>query len=739
MIFEWFKRDVDTLLAQNNRVVIVDPGCNAGFLVDNLKSCGAYHICSTTENSDVEELKIKYELEKNHENEKAIIYTSRKLDQLSFIRDYCETHGCIDFTRFYSYITGKLHSELGENVNMQESDLLILVKKSIGKDEKWWHKMLHKLDEVFEPEEVVQFLDDPEGFSKKLDTDVLDLFYKKINDLIGQSAIDKPPRILADELAKCIFSTLADNTIGRDLYDIYRRWADSSVYEKSLQRYVHDFKVNQDVDCWQAHPDHCFPDIDRKCLMDINKNLSDNDYLNEKIKYIEKRTSARNSWCIPVWWKEILHLLTFDTKKIDSVVNLKALTEYYLTEFYKYDRAIRILYAEMLNDKDLLSPWQQQYEYINRLYLEKWFKYFEQYKETQSEFLKNLIISKNIRTAIIVGDGIRYEIAMGIAEKLKGYYKFDEKFIYSDLPSETENNMSALYIGNGIIESTPKKREEYLSNNTGRDIQFIELDNLNSGITSDILVLNCRDIDSLGEKLQQKALKMFDELEYGIAEKIKLIFQAGYKNIYLTSDHGFVLTGLLSESDKIEVDFKGKIDKNERYIRAVEKQHLTDNLIEVEKKYADYQYIYFAKNHRPFKTTGQYGYSHGGITPQELIVPCFHITPLSGSDEKLKVEIQNKKELQSVAGNNFRIKISASTTGNIFFQSRDIQLIFIDDIVEIKRSDVIAITADQNKSIEYDIKIKETMSVILIDAQSKEQLDKAEIKMNKARDLGGLI
>jgi hypothetical protein len=112
---------------------------------------------------------------------------------------------------------------------------------------------------------------------------------------------------------------------------------------------------------------------------------------------------------------------------------------------------------------------------------------------------------------------------------------------------------------------------------------------------------------------------------------------------------------------------------------------------------------------------------------------------LSGSDEKLKVEIQNKKELQSVAGNNFRIKISASTTGNIFFQSRDIQLIFIDDIVEIKRSDVIAITADQNKSIEYDIKIKETMSVILIDAQSKEQLDKAEIKMNKARDLGGLI
>jgi len=65
MIAEWFKQDIDAFLQGNSRVVVVDPNKHAGFLLgDSLKA--VYTIYSAVELSDVEELKIKYDIEKNH-------------------------------------------------------------------------------------------------------------------------------------------------------------------------------------------------------------------------------------------------------------------------------------------------------------------------------------------------------------------------------------------------------------------------------------------------------------------------------------------------------------------------------------------------------------------------------------------------------------------------------------------------------------------------------------------------
>ncbi len=739
MIIEWFNRDLDDLFARNNRVVVVDPSEQARFLIENehVKNNNAIYIA--VGKNDVDELKIKYDLEKYHIGDSAVIYTNRKKDELRFIRDYSETQGFIDLSNIGSYITGKLHKELGENVNMPEADLLILAKKSVGKDENWWRKMVRQLDEVFEADEIIEFLNDPEHYSQALDVDVRELFYKKINELVGQPVLDKPAKLLADELVTHIFRSLADNSINKELFEIYRRWADSGTCCGSLKRYVHDFKTSSDGKCWEAHPDHCFPDVDRKCLIDISKNLTNKDYLKDRVQYIKKRTSGKVTWCFPAWWSEILSLVSFDAKKIDTLKNIKEVIEYYSSEFYKIDRAIRIIYAEFLNEQDIIKPFQQYYEQLNHLFLDKWFQYFIKYKETQNGCLKNIIMESSLKTAIIVGDGIRLEIAKGIADKLKGYYILEDGLIMAGIPSETENNMSALYLDNGLIESSHKKREDALTNSTHKIIQFMELDDVNWGLTSDYIILTCRDIDSLGEKLQQNALKMFGELEDSIAEKIKLLFQIGYNNVYLTSDHGFVLTGLLSESDKIEVNFTGEVEKNERYIRSIDKQTAVDNLIEIKKAYGPYQYIYCTKGHRPFKTPGKYGYSHGGITPQELIVPCFHITSAGGHAEKLSITIQNKDELQAVVGNNFRVKLTAVSAGNMFAQNRKIQLIIIKDAKEFKRSDVFSISAGDSVNPEYDIQISDSLSVILIDAESKEQLDKADIKTNKARDLGGLL
>ena len=75
------------------------------------------------------------------------------------------------------------------------------------------------------------------------------------------------------------------------------------------------------------------------------------------------------------------------------------------------------------------------------------------------------------------------------------------------------------------------------------------------------------------------------------------------------------------------------------------KQNSSDPFVEVENSYEAFNYVYFHKSNRPFKTPGKYGYSHGGISPQELIVPFLCIEKKRSSFEKLNVLISNKEDL----------------------------------------------------------------------------------------------
>ena len=116
----------------------------------------------------------------------------------------------------------------------------------------------------------------------------------------------------------------------------------------------------------------------------------------------------------------------------------------------------------------------------------------------------------------------------------------------------------------------------------------------------------------------------------------------------LTSDHGFVLTGILDEPDKVEVQFHGEVAKAERYIRTVEKQSVSAELIEFQQRYGEYRYLYFAKHSKPFKTPGRYGYAHGGLAPQELLIPVVTFSHKTSSLQELLVSVANKSLLSGV-------------------------------------------------------------------------------------------
>ena len=301
--------------------------------------------------------------------------------------------------------------------------------------------------------------------------------------------------------------------------------------------------------------------------------------------------------------------------------------------------------------------------------------------------------------------------------------------------------MSRVYISSGKIEPFQKKREEFLKNKYNEEIRFMRLDEVSYSTESNpYLICTYRDIDDIAEKMQQNALKFISKMEDELAEKIEQLIRCGYKKIYLTSDHGFVLTGLLFESDKVEFDFTGKIEKSERYVRTVEKQNISDQFIETESKYKEFNYIYFHKSNNPFKTPGMYGYSHGGISPQELIVPCLCVEPKISAVIKLDVKISNKDKLEGVVGDIFEICLQASSsTAGLFSMDRKVVIIFMAKGKQINKSDIITLKPEETLKKEYSFDNRNELEAVIIDADTKETLDKATIKQKTIRDTGGLL
>jgi len=120
-----------------------------------------------------------------------------------------------------------------------------------------------------------------------------------------------------------------------------------------------------------------------------------------------------------VWWQDVITLLEFDGKGLSACTNLEEVIDFYTRDFSKVDRAIRNLYASFLQEEEIIRPLQEYYENLNRELLDKWFEYTSEYKPGQQGYLVDLFKNAKPGIAVIVGDGIRYEMADFIANTLE--------------------------------------------------------------------------------------------------------------------------------------------------------------------------------------------------------------------------------------------------------------------------------------------------------------------------------
>lgn len=741
MFDKWFNQDIDKILSKRKRVVVIDESNHLDLLQKLLPEGLKVFVVKNS----LDELECKYTIERNHQSDKVVVFTSTPINQLKFMRDYCETCGCVEIHKFETYLKKKVFDELGMNISLTSEELKAAARNSIGKGPEYWEGLCRKGGErLFDiGADILPFLNDPDGFCASRDSLLIAEFFKKINEWLDRDSIDQPPRTLAQEVADKILGSLLGSLPEKKYHDVYTKWTDSKSYEKSLQNYCKEVQAQYQVDeVWGVHPDHPFESVDNNWLKDIAKHLADQKYIAARLPRIRARfkTGKGKQWRKGLWGS-ILKLLEFNTTKIKEIASLDAALLFYTAELYRVDTAIRVIYEEFLGDDETIRPFQEFYNELLSPFLFKWFQLFDSYQENQKGLLIDRIQAAQGKIAIIVGDGIAYEISQNVIGKVGNSFKVDNQFRCCGIPSTTENNMSLLYKNDGVVESTHKKREAFLTSQMSKSIGFVQLDEINYQNTdTDVLICSCKDIDDIAEKMQHKALKFIGTIEDTLAEKIQFLLKNGFQEVVLTSDHGFVLTGILDESDKVEINFHGDINKSERYVRTTEKQNIGPEYIEIKQTCDNYQYLYFTKNMKPFKTPGKYGYAHGGLAPQELIIPFVTFSSVSSTVQELQIVVANKVQLSGVVGDNFSLQLKAADGGgDLFSIERKVQLLFIDKGTQFNKSDIVTIKAGELIKKEYSFDGHGSIDVIVIDASSKQTLAKVSVTKTVARDLGGLL
>ena len=130
-------------------------------------------------------------------------------------------------------------------------------------------------------------------------------------------------------------------------------------------------------------------------------------------------------------------------------------------------------------------------------------------------------------------------------------------------------------------------------------------------------------LDNVGENAQELALTTLSELIKQVEQTIRRFREAKVDEIYIFTDHGFLLVDDVSEADKAPVRDVPALKKAARYLLGRRLGH-TDQL-RFPIHGSDGLEGWFPRGIGCFKTPGKYNYTHGGLSLQEIVIPCLAV------------------------------------------------------------------------------------------------------------------
>ena len=733
MIGIWFKEDIEHILAEHRYIVVTDARGEGDYLLKTLPQ----EIKQIPVKDEWSEIEAKYLAESTYKDGKVMFYAKKKAENLTYLQEYVQTAGLLVLDDMEAYIRQKLFAATGKNTTIAREKLLLAGKLSEGKDLKWWISVAEGITEPLNMKEsLLPFLYAPNDKRKEMDDTLWNVFRDEVYNIIGKTPTEQPADVLAHEVVNVMFQRIVDNTIEGLLLDVYYQWADSAEKVDVLRKSVESYALNVDIDVLEVHPDHPFDFLDRKLMKHLSNAIKSGQDTTDIVKYIQKRSASLKAKVFkPQWLSSVLTLCTFEMKDMNDIDDYTKMAEFYRQNFSMLDTAMRKIYVAWLNDEPTLRPLQEHYTQMNKELLTKWYSLNGKYTPTQAAIVANALEGDK-RTAVIVCDGLRLEIAECVAKGLTDKdMTINRNVALAVLPSVTENGMSALF---GCKEPTTNAQARFANlKKACPDVEILPLGMIGESTTAKKLVLTYGDIDEVGEKKQMGGLKDIDNYETELREKTKTLFRLGYEKVVLTTDHGFVITGILDEADK-------EPRPNGQILRIEERFVLTDNplpstkLIENEGRYFDSNYQYYARTDKPFVTRGAYGYAHGGFTPQECIIPVYELIK-KNDDFTFGIAISNKNELRNITGNYFTVKLKADKCDeSLFAQKRKIKVMLFagnkladgNALHTMKPGDTFSQEYEWSDGID---------KVVITDKETAAQIDSCEIRKSSSRDIDDLF
>jgi hypothetical protein len=260
-------------------------------------------------------------------------------------------------------------------------------------------------------------------------------------------------------------------------------------------------------------------------------------------------------------------------------------------------------------------------------------------------------------TAIIICDGLRYELAESIKQNLEHRTDFEQSLdaVSAALPSITEVGMAAHLPGelglsldddDLVVTSSGEEmsgKADRVDRLSAAGFEVVDMDEVNSTSLEELSeadpvprVIYSGTIDKLGESLDaETAFSQVASHVDDVERTVQRLKQAGYTKFVITSDHGFLFTDRLTDELKVESPDLANIVK--RRFAAIDSGTAlvdTDEYIQVDSDglaelgiTAPNLKLLFPRSVACFKAQGgNMQYFHGGISLQELLVPCLTVT-----------------------------------------------------------------------------------------------------------------
>jgi PglZ domain len=268
---------------------------------------------------------------------------------------------------------------------------------------------------------------------------------------------------------------------------------------------------------------------------------------------------------------------------------------------------------------------------------------------------------KETKTAYVWVDALRFEMARELAEVLKDDFDLTLQPALATIPTITEIGMASLLpkanqsaklvsVGNGklalevggTVIKERKDRINFMKAHAGVPVFDAKLDDLlpkptkkvRDGIQNAQLVLvTSQEIDELCEQDNiPQARRQMDGVLNDLRRGVRVLADLGVRSIVLVADHGHLFGEQIGEDMKIEAPGGDTKDLHRRVWVGVggntEPSYLRTSLasLGVESEFDIATPWTFAC----FKSKGgAKAYFHGGLSPQELVIPVLVLTPKS--------------------------------------------------------------------------------------------------------------